>query len=252
VRFPRATYLLLFAKTEEAIHKAAEITSETLQELGLEVAIEKTKIVNFKNDDFDFLGFTFEHWRKRKKDGKSFFLAKPKESRWKDFKEKVKAKTRKTLTLNKKAWLERVNPVIRGKVNYFLTLYNAVEENKRYGQESHCFINACRNQLLDIDGYVRLRLRVAMIHKHPSQRKGHLMQTKWNNEFFVRIGLIPAFWLYYHKQNGQTLEDYIQYMKNKQKTKKAQEIERMSKRGQEYYTPDRVRKIQYAQRLATY
>jgi RNA-directed DNA polymerase len=252
IRFVRyADDFLLFAKTEEAIHKAAEITSETLQELGLEVAIEKTKIVNFKNDDFDFLGFTFEHWRKRKKDGKSFFLAKPKESTWKDFKEKVKSKTRKTLTLNKKAWLERVNPVIRGKVNYFLTLYRAVEENKRYGQESRCFINACSNQLRDIDGYVRRRLRVAMIHKHPSQRKGYTMQTKWSNEFFVRIGLIPAFWLYYHKQNGQTLDEYIQYLKNKQQTKRAQEIERMKKRGQEYYTTERVRKIQCAHRLAT-
>ncbi|NHW39012.1 group II intron reverse transcriptase/maturase, partial [Paenibacillus aceris] len=253
IRFVRyADDFLLFAKTEEAIQKAAEITSETLQEFGLEVAIEKTKIVNFKNDDFDFLGFTFEHWRKRKKDGKNYFIAKPKESTWKDFKEKVKAKTRKTLTLNKRAWLERVNPIIRGKVNYFLTLYHAVEENKRYGQESHCFINACRTQLRDIDGYVRRRLRVAMIHKHPNQRKGYAMQTKWNNEFFVRIGLIPAFWLYYQKQNGQTLEDYIQYMQNKQKTKIAQKIERMMKRGQEYYTTERVRKIQCAQRLATY
>lgn len=180
--------------------------------------MEKTKTVNFKKDDFDFLGFTFEHWRERKKDGKPYFIAKPKDATWKDFKQKVKAKTRKTLTLNKKTWLERVNPIIRGKINYFLNLYKAVEENKRYGQESRCFFNACKNQLFDIDGYVRRRLRVAMIHSHPSQRKGHLLKTKWNNEFFARIGLVPAFWLYYSVQNGHTLEDYIVYMKNKQKT----------------------------------
>src|SRR5690606_6531428 len=186
IRFVRyADDFLLFTKTEEEIRKAAEVTRETLEELGLEVAMEKTKTVNFKNDDFDFLGFTFGHWRERKKDGKPYFIAKPKDATWRDFKQKVKAKTRKTLTLNKKAWLERVNPIIRGKVNYFLNLYKAVEENKQYGQESRCFFNACRNQLLDIDGYVRQRLRVAMIHNHPSQRKGHAMKTKWNNEFFA-------------------------------------------------------------------
>ncbi|BFH63544.1 hypothetical protein PAJ34TS1_41360 [Paenibacillus azoreducens] len=136
IRFVRyADDFLLFAKTEEDIQKAAEVTREVLAELGLEVAMENIKTVNFKKDDFDFLGFTFEHWRERKKDGRPYFIAKPKDSTWKDLKQKVKAKTRKTLTLNKKAWLERVNPIIRGKVNYFLNLYKAVEENKRYGQE---------------------------------------------------------------------------------------------------------------------
>ncbi|BFH63344.1 hypothetical protein PAJ34TS1_39360 [Paenibacillus azoreducens] len=74
IRFVRyADDFLLFAKTEEEIRKAAEVTRETLAELGLEVAMEKTKMVNFKKDDFDFLGFTFEHWRERKKDGRPVF-----------------------------------------------------------------------------------------------------------------------------------------------------------------------------------
>ncbi|SFM19348.1 hypothetical protein SAMN03159341_1201, partial [Paenibacillus sp. 1_12] len=75
---------------------------------------------------------------------------------------------------------------------------------------------------------------------------------KWNNEFFVRIGLIPAFWLYYEAQYGYTLENYTQYMKDKQKAKSASRLAKMKERGQEYYTPERVRKMQYAQRLATY
>ena len=62
------------------------------------------------------------------------------------------------------------------------------------------------NKLLAIDGYIRRRLRVAMIHKHPSQRKGHILKTKWNNEYFARIGLIPAFWQYYSTQFGYTIE----------------------------------------------
>jgi hypothetical protein len=91
-----------------------------------------------------------------------------------------------------------------------------------------------------------------MIHSHPSQRKGHAMKTKWNNEFFARIGLVPAFWLYYSAQYGYTLEEYIEYMRNKQKAKHAQRVQKAKERGQEYFTPNLVRKMQYAQRLATY
>lgn len=253
IRFVRyADDFLLFAKTEEEIQKAAQITQETLTELGLEVAMEKTKIVNFNHDDFDFLGFTFGHWRKRKKDGKPYFLAKPKESNWKDFRQKIKLKTPKKLTLDSKVWLGIVNPVIRGKINYFLTLYKAIRENKAYGQESHCYINVISNELLAIDGNIRRRLRVAMIHKHPSQRKGHSLTTKWNNEYFARIGLIPAFWLYYSTQFGYTIDDYIKYMKDKQLKHQNRQIQKAKENGQNYYTPDRVRKMQYAQRLATY
>jgi len=252
IRFVRyADDFLLFAKTEEDVRKAARIAEETLHELGLEVSMEKTRIVDFNKDDFDFLGFTFGHWRKRKKDGKPHFLAQPKESTWKDFRQKIKDKTKKTLTLNPKAWLGRVNPVIRGKVNYFLTLYKAVQENEKYGQKSHCNFNIFGKQLLAVDGYIRQRLRVAMIHDHPTQRKGHAMTTRWNNEYYARIGLIPAHWLYYRCQFGYTIEQYVDYMKKKQKQKYARDIERAKEKGQEYFTPDRVRKMLYAQRLAT-
>ncbi|MFC3783380.1 reverse transcriptase domain-containing protein, partial [Bacillus chungangensis] len=165
IRFVRyADDFLLFAKTEEDIKRAEQITKEKLKELGLEISIEKTKIVNFNHDDFDFLGFTFGHWRKRKKDGKPYYIAKPKESTWKDFRQKIKMKTRKTLTFSKEEWINRVNPIIRGKVNYFLTLWQAIEENKKYGLNSSCYYNTFKNELLAIDGYIRKRLRVAMIH----------------------------------------------------------------------------------------
>ncbi|MFR8104214.1 MAG: group II intron maturase-specific domain-containing protein [Clostridia bacterium] len=35
----------------------------------------------------------------------------------KSFKKKIKEVTRRTLTLNKEEWLDRVNPIIRGKTN---------------------------------------------------------------------------------------------------------------------------------------
>lgn len=57
IKFVRyADDFLLFAKSKEEIKKAEEVTKEVLKELGLEISVEKTKIVDFNNDDFDFLG----------------------------------------------------------------------------------------------------------------------------------------------------------------------------------------------------
>ncbi|MDW7650823.1 MAG: hypothetical protein SCM57_05735 [Bacillota bacterium] len=77
------------------------------------------------------------------------------------------------------------------------------------------------------------------------------MKTRWNNEYFARIGLIPTHWLYNSNQFGYTIDEYVDYMKIRQKKKQARDIERAKEKGQEYFTPDRVRKMQYAQRLAT-
>jgi group II intron reverse transcriptase/maturase len=253
IRFVRyADDFLLFAKSKEDIKRAEQITKDKLTELGLEISIEKTRIVDFNQDDFDFLGFTFEHWRNRKKDGKPYYIAKPKDSTWKDFRQKIKAKTRKTLTYSKEVWIEKVNPVIRGKVNYFLTLWEATKANEEYGLKSSCYINVFGNELRAIDGFIRRRLRVCMIHKHPSQRKGWTMTTKWNIEFFVRIGLVAALQYYYGKQYGYTPESYVKYMKNKQDKKQQKRMQKAKERGEEYYTPDRVRKIDYVQRIAKY
>ena len=242
---------LLFAKTEEDIKRAGEIAKEVLEKLGLEVSMEKTKFVDFDKDDFKFVGYNFEHWRQRKKDDSKYFIVKPTENSFGDFKKKIKDATRKTLTLSKEAWLKRINPIVRGKVNYYLNLYNAVEANKGYGQESHCYLKGFSNELHAIDAYTRQRLRVAMIHHHPTQRKGYAMTMKWNVEFFCRIGLIPANWLYYSKMFGYTIEKYIERQSKKVKNKRDKYIAKLKSKGQEYYTPDRLEKIATIKRFAT-
>nr|WP_258000361.1 group II intron maturase-specific domain-containing protein [Bacillus sp. Marseille-P3661] len=68
---------------------------------------------------------------------------------------KIKEKTRKTLTLNKEEWINRVNPIIRGKMNYYLTIIKAIKANEEYGQESHCRTRMMRGILQRIDGYIR-------------------------------------------------------------------------------------------------
>lgn len=165
--------------------------------------------------------------------------------------EKNQTENPQNLTLSKDEWIKRVNPIIRGKVNYFLNLYKAIKGNERYGQKSRCFRNSFGKELKAIDGYTRRRLRIAMIHKHPTQKKEWAMSVRWNSEFFVRIGLVPGFWLYYNKQFGYTLDDYIEYTKLRQKKKQNRAAQRAKERGREYFTPSRVRKMQYLRQLAS-
>lgn len=247
IRFVRyADDFLLFAKTKEEVGKAASLTKEKLKELGLEISKGKTKIVDFRKDDFDFLGFTFHHWKKDKK-GQVVFHVTPKDEYIKDFRLKIKEKTRKTLTLSKEEWLGRVNPIIRGKVNYFLNIYKAIKENgEEWGQKSRCVLRWMRRKFQALDGYIRKRLRVAFIHKHPSQRKGMKMNSKWNNSFFAKIGLISTYWLYLNKTLGYTLEQYIEDIQKNSKNTQRRRKERYKRKGKEYFSPRRLEKMQNA------
>lgn len=116
-------------------------------QLELEISVEKTRLVDFDKDDFNFVGFSFKHWRERKKDGKAYFIVKPSDANLKDFKAKIKARTKKTLTLSKEKWLEQVNPIVWGEVNFFLNVYYAIKENENYGQKSSCSLNSYVREL---------------------------------------------------------------------------------------------------------
>ena len=246
LRFVRyADDFLIFAKSKEEIQKAIGITKAKLKELGLEIAEGKTKVVNFKKDDFDFLGFTFQHWTTNKK-GKPVFCVVPKVESIKDFRLKIKRKTPKKLTLDKVEWVNRVNPIIRGKVNYYVLVIDAIKENAELGQRSHCVTRKIRRILESLDGYIRKRLRVAFMHKSPSQIKEYKMRYKWNNEFFIAIKLIPSLWLYLNKAYGQTLEDFAIGKRKKAKHRYELAKLRFKTKGEEYFSPPRLNKMQNA------
>lgn len=241
---------LLFAKSEQEIKKAGEVAKRVIESLGLEIAINKTKFVDFEKDDFDFVGFTFKHWRERKKDGSKYYLILPTEKSFKDFKKKIKDATARKRTLSKEAWIEKVNPIIRGKVNYYLYPFKAVEQNKKYGHGSHCYLNGFSGELHKIDMYTRQRLRVCMIHKHPTMRKGFARMHCWNIEFFCKIKLIPSNWLYYNVLYGYTLEQYVERQTSKNKQKNQKYVEKLRNKGIEYYSQKRLEAIAYSQGLA--
>lgn len=117
--------------------------------------------------------------------------------------------------------------------------------------ESHCYLKAFSGELHKIDSYTRQRLRVGMIHKHPTVRKGMARMNRWNVEFFCKIKLIPSNWLYYNQMYGYTIEQYVERQTSKNKKKLAKHVEKLKAQGIEYYTQKRLEGIAYSKSLVT-
>ena len=246
IRFVRyADDFLLFATSEEEINRAGRTAREVIEELGLEIAMHKTKVVDFREDDFDFLGFHFNHWRTGKK-GNEYYSITPTEKSLKDFRKKIKDRTRKTLTLPKEEWVRQMNEIITGKVNYYLNVHKAIEVIRRHNVEIHCDENMTGMRLHRIDSYCRQRLRLCFIHRHPKIRKAHGMKVKWNNEYFLRIGLIPANWYFYNRKWGYTKEQYLERVTSRNRKGNELKKQRLREKGLAYTSKDRNKKIAYA------
>lgn len=236
---------LLFCETEEEVTRAGNIAKSVIESLGLEVAMNKTKVVNFKNDDFDFLGFHFNHWRTSKK-GKDYYSIVPTEKSIETFKKAIKDKTQRKWTKPKEEWIKDVNPIIVGKTNYYLNVYKALKVFEGRLQ-THCVIHAMSTYLNRMDKYVRQRLRVCMIHKHPSVRKAFGMCYKWNIEFFACIGLIPSKWWFYYKMWGTyTIEKYVEYHMHRNKVDMDKRIQKSKELGIAFFTNERLKKMDYS------
>ena len=236
---------LLFCETEEEVTRAGNIAKSVIESLGLEVAMNKTKVVDFKNDDFDFLGFHFNHWR-TSKNGKDYYSIVPTEKSIKTFKKAIKDKTQRKWTKPKEEWIKDINPIIVGKTNYFLNVYKALKVFEGRIQ-THCVIHAMSTYLDKMDSYVRQRLRMCMIHKHPTVRKSYGMHYKWNIKFFVCVGLIPSKWWFYYKMwKTYTIEKYVEYHMRRNNVNRVKRIQILKEQGVEYYTKERLKKMGYA------
>lgn len=185
---------IVMCKSKEELERAKQLVTEVLARLGLELAEDKTDEIDFHDDDFDFLGFTFEHLRKSRK-GNLYYVIKPSEKSVKKFKSDIKSMTPKRCTFSFEKWKEKLNPVLRGKYNYFLIANKACKEVKealkQKGYEFHGYPQYNINKL---DGYVRQRLRVNFScrgKKHGGYNQGRLLRVKYPNRFFgLDMGLV--------------------------------------------------------------
>lgn len=110
---------VIFAKSKEDIMKVYELLKPYLNERGLTLAKDKTKITHL-NEGFDFLGFNCRRYKDR------VSRIKPSNESIKKFKEKIGEVFKTANGNNVSALIGNLAPVIRGTANYwrYSTIYD--------------------------------------------------------------------------------------------------------------------------------
>jgi group II intron reverse transcriptase/maturase len=153
-------FIILF-RTEQEAEKGMLLVKSKLRELGLELNEKKTKIVNTLNgkEGFEFLGF--HHRRVMSRKYRKYFTQQwPSQKSMNRLRSKVREvlDLRVTLPWTIDAVVERLNPILRGWMNYF-----------KYG-------NSARKFNL-IDRYIQERLALWWSKKH------HKSGRRWGTDF---------------------------------------------------------------------
>ena len=106
---------VIFARNKEDILEVEGILQPYLEERGLTLALDKTKITNI-HDGFDFLGFEFK--RHKTRDGYKS-LVKPSKEGIKKFKKEINRRFEIMNGNNVDSLIDFINPLIRGTANYW-------------------------------------------------------------------------------------------------------------------------------------
>ena len=152
---------VILCRSEAEAQTALRQVREWVQEAGLRLHPEKTRIVNAAQPGgFDFLGYHFERGRKC-----------PREKSLGKLKERIRDKTPR---MDGRSWQEIVadlNRTLRGWYGYF--------------QHSRA------STFKTVDGYVRRRLRSLLEKRRGRVRQGRgTAQNRWPNEWFAQNGLL--------------------------------------------------------------
>jgi RNA-directed DNA polymerase len=157
-------FVIMFARREDA-ELGLRLVKAKLQELGLTLNTEKTKIVDMRGgkQGFDFLGFHLR--RKMSRNYKKRFTYKwPSRKAMKSVKQKIKAvlAPRSITRLPLDEVVKLVNPILRGWMNYF-----------KFGNSGRKFVH--------IDRYVQERLNIWYRKKH------QIRDTFWTRDFTFEV-----------------------------------------------------------------
>ena len=150
---------VVLCESQQQARQAKQLIEGWVEEAGLRLHPEKTKLADAVDEGFDFLGYRFEG-------GKRF----PKKGSMKGFRDNVRVRTRKNDGRSMKMIISDLNRYLEGWFNYFKHSY-------------HTWLEA-------LDGFVRRRLRGILrrragISGHPNGTDHH----RWPNDFFEEKGL---------------------------------------------------------------
>jgi len=154
-------FVVLCQSREEAEAALAEVRA-WVEDNGLELHPDKTRVGDCRQpgQGFEFLGYRFEAGRRRVR-RKSL----------KAFKDRVRAKTRRSRGDSLECVIADLNPMLRGWFAYFK--------------------HAHRWTFPDLDGWIRRRLRAFLRKQQKRPGFGRCLadQRRWPNAFFARRGL---------------------------------------------------------------
>lgn len=151
-------FVILCRSPEEASRALAMVHQWTAA-AGLTLHPTKTRVVNAKEDGFDFLGYRFENGTRR-----------PRAKSWEKLKDTIRAKTKRTNGESLWQIIANVNQTLRGWFEYF--------------KHSH------RWTFSPLDSWIRMRLRSLLRKRLGKRGRGRGSDhQRWPNAFFTAHGL---------------------------------------------------------------
>lgn len=151
---------VILCQTKEEAEKALAQTQCWMQENGLELHPDKTKIVDLREGYFDFLGYRFEQGRRR-----------PRPKSKDKLKDSIRAKTKRTNGHSLQYIIQDTNKVLKGWFNYF---QNSTKDW----------------DFKELDAWHRMRLRSILRKRLGRKGKGRGEDHhRWPNKFFQELGL---------------------------------------------------------------
>ena len=146
-----------------------------LDRMGLSINIEKSKLVNAKEQSFDFLGFTFRYDQSIFSKRGKFWNIRPKAKSQKKNRQKINLKLKSIGHYPADKVVEELNPIIRGWMNYYRI------EKVSYTQVA----------FKDLEDYLRNRLY--RYYNRKSQRKSRLYGQQAFDKLVKEYGLIKPY-----------------------------------------------------------
>ena len=152
-------FVILCRSPEEARQALAMVRDWTAA-AGLTLHPTKTRVVDAKEDAFEFLGYRFE------KSGKRY----PRTKSLTKLKDTIRAKTKRTTGKCLRAIIGSLNPTLRGWFGYYQHSYKTTFES--------------------VDGWIRMRLRSILRNRLGLKGRGRgADHHRWRNAFFAEHGL---------------------------------------------------------------
>ena len=147
--------------------RALQRLKEQIAPLGVELNLEKTKMVNTLNGDaFGFLGFDLRRVRMRSGD-RYFILMTPKKKARKAVKAKIRDIIAHGGATPAKDLVKQINATLAGWVNYF-----------RVGNASRAFS--------EVRDYVEMKVRT-LLTRRKRRRKTSVGWERWSNEYLYKV-----------------------------------------------------------------